>query len=177
MPRAEAVKLRLRPLGESGQTAALPQRVHPISPPGEDLVGVNLLTSQDTRTTRSKTDKRMLNTNIYTENVHVYIRLVHAEIKWGALRRTHGWFCAKSRAKLRCTCIICHVGCFARPKDETETGTPEKTYMTRCNQTCEKRLKVKALTRKNRVGDRTQPALPVCRAQSSLYICIAQELK
>lgn len=42
VPRPEAVVLRLRALGEPGQTPALPERVHPMSPPRQDLVGVHL---------------------------------------------------------------------------------------------------------------------------------------
>lgn len=49
MPRTEAVVLRLRALGESGQPSALPQRVHPISPPREYLVRVNLSKSEEGR--------------------------------------------------------------------------------------------------------------------------------
>lgn len=43
VPRPEAVKLRLGALRKARQAPALPQRVHPISAPSEDLVRIHLI--------------------------------------------------------------------------------------------------------------------------------------
>ena len=43
MRRAKRIVDTLRSLGKAGQTAALPQRQHPVAPAGEDLVGIGLV--------------------------------------------------------------------------------------------------------------------------------------
>lgn len=55
VPGTEAVELGLRALREAGQAAALPQRVHPISPPREDLVRVHLFSSEEQHANRNTT--------------------------------------------------------------------------------------------------------------------------
>ena len=43
MARAEAVEGRLLPVGEAREAVQLPQRVHAVAAPGEDLVRVALV--------------------------------------------------------------------------------------------------------------------------------------